>query len=726
VILFLEDWYRYPTAIVHHNTSNKTFLKVAELYKAMGVQNYYFHLALLQPELEFIDPHSPNLTDDQKVMIGIECRYNPWYYFREVARVPPQAGHEPVQLRANRGNIALWWCFFNHIDIALIQPRQTGKSLSTDELMEYLLDIGSTNTDINMLTKDDQLRKANVDRLKEIRDLLPGYISQKTKKDSDNKEELTCKALNNSYRTSVAQNSALAANNVGRGLTSPVMHIDEGPFINHIDVTMPAMLAAGTAARDEAACAGAFYGNVFTTTAGKKDTRSGKYFYDILQGGMVWTEKLYDCKNQISVQKVLEMNCKGKKHIINATFSHKQLGYSDEWLIKTIRNVGATPEEADRDFFNRWTSGTTSSPLSVEINQVIRDSEKEATHIEITPENYILRWYIPESDIDWYMRNNKVVLGMDTSEAIGRDSITMVLIDVKTLNVVAGGYFNETNLIRFSGFVSNLMIKHQNITLIPERRSTGQTIIDTLLIRLPAAGIDPFRRIFNKVVDNASQRESDYKEIRVTDMHRRSNNWYDKWKSEFGFATASSGQYSRNALYSDVLQTAARRGGHRVNDKSLIGEITSLVVKKGRIDHSDGEHDDMVIAWLLGCWMLIYGKNLSYYGIENAMSEAYEVSNTMTEEDDMELLMKKQRQQRIREEMEELLEKMKNEENEFISVKYEHRLKVLDSQLGGTFSSNDSLDALIQEAKDIRSRKGRIGGRMSKNIERPMARVGYY
>lgn len=219
-ILFQNDWLRFPTAIADYATTNKSFLRMASLYRQMGVQNCLWPLALLNPAIQGLDPHGDDLTEEQKTAIGIECKYNIWYFLREVVRIPPTAGPRPIPYIANRGNLALTWTFINNIDIALIQPRQTGKSVSTDCVMVWMLYIGASNTKINMITKDHTLRTANVERLKGIRDYLPGYLIDKTSKDSDNQTGLTYNAKNNDYVAGVGQTSESAANNLGRGLAS--------------------------------------------------------------------------------------------------------------------------------------------------------------------------------------------------------------------------------------------------------------------------------------------------------------------------------------------------------------------------------------------------------------------------------------------------------------------------------------------------------------------------
>ena len=45
MILFLEDWAKYPTAIPNVKTTNKSWLRLAGLLKSMGVKNHAFPLA---------------------------------------------------------------------------------------------------------------------------------------------------------------------------------------------------------------------------------------------------------------------------------------------------------------------------------------------------------------------------------------------------------------------------------------------------------------------------------------------------------------------------------------------------------------------------------------------------------------------------------------------------------------------------------------------------------
>lgn len=717
-ILLQSDWNFHPTAIPDYQTTNRSFVRLAQLYHSMGVENYDFLLALHNPDLQGIDPFDENLTREQKIDIGIECSENAWYFFREVVRVPPQAGPNPVRLKANRGNIGLYWSFFNHIDTALIQPRQTGKSVSTDCLIIGLQYFLTDNTTITMITKDNDLRRKNVERLKKIRDLLPKYLLSLSPDDADNQVEITYKRRKNSYMTAVAQNNEAGANNVGRGLTSPILHSDEGPFTAFINIILPAALAAGTAARDEAEANGRPYGNIFTTTAGKKDSREGKFMYDMISGAATWDEQYFDSPDRSTLHKRVLENCPGqegpnkkvrlKRLMFNMTLSHNQLGYDDAWLMKAISNAGGTPESIARDFLNYWSSGSLTSPLSQALNETIANSVRRQDFIEFSADNYGINWYIPKEELEYRMSTGRFVMGLDTSEAVGRDTIAMVIIDVETLAVVGLGTYNNTNLIRFSTFLCNLMIRYQNITMVPERKSTGSMMIDHLTIALAAAGQDPFKRIYNRIVDDASTRENDYRELDRA-LSLRDENFYDMRKSAFGFNTNAE---RRTLLYTTVLQEAARDGGHVVHSERLSQEIRSLVVKNDRIDHAASGHDDHVIAWLLAMWFITHARNLKHYGIDSAMVKREVVKRERRDETPAQRF-RREEQERLMAEATALLERLSSETDAWVVAKLEGQLRALSGRLVSDDADHSyvrSIDAAIKESRETREKRRLFDG----------------
>lgn len=705
MILFQEDYRHYPTAIIDYDTPNRSFVELAKLYRDKGIKNNVFHLVLINPALKGVDPHSKHLTEEQKQAIALEIKINPWYFLREVLKAPARSGTHPPPIRANRSNISLWWCFLNHCQFFLIQPRQTGKSLNTDGIMVWLICFRCVNTEINLLTKDDGLRRTNIQRIKDLIEDLPEYLQLRTRLDANNGEEITVKALGNTYKTHVPQASPKRAINLGRGLSTAIFHSDEGPFCPNIKISIPAAFAAMGAAIEEAKANNAPYGTIFTTTAGKRDDKDGKYIFDLLQDAAVWDERYFDCKDAEDFERQVRNDSKAdrKRHRngvfrINATFSHRQLGYDDEWLAARIEEALAEGDDVNRDFMNVWTAGSEKSPFSPEVAEAISMSKTEPFCRSFSDiEGYVTNWYLEEEEVEHYLHNRPILLGCDASENIGKDETTLHFLDVSSLKTIGTAALNNTNVYLVAEHILQLLVKYPNITLVPEAKNMGVAIINYLVLKLPLFGIDPFRRIFNRVVQEKDDSEANQEAYEWISRHGTDANTINHYRSKFGYTTSSSGQYSRESLYGNTFKIALNRAKDWIYDETLADQLLTLTIRNGRIDHEVGGHDDMVVAWLLNFWLLVNGKHLSHYGIHHTsiMAEA-NAPKAMTVEQYHELL----EQNEIRKRMIELYDELIHEEDEFVSMKIEQQLRLLNQRIILRDHETYSLDTLINQVKD--------------------------
>lgn len=705
MIIFAEDWSRYPNAIIDTKTKNNSFIRLAALYRSMGIRNHAFVLALINPELQGLDPYSPNLTMEQKTAIAVECKLNPWYFFREVARAPAIGGTEATLFEANRAVIAAYWLFFNHVMFLWIQIRQTGKSFGIDMLMNLLMHIVCNNTKINLLTKDDNLRRANIQRLKEQADEFPDYLNQKGPTDASNMEEITINSLQNRYSTHVPQGSEKNAIKIGRGLTTAIFHVDEPPFQHHIQAALESAFGAMGAAIEKSKAEGAPWGVILTTTAAKKDNPSGRFVYKMTQDSAPWSELFLDCKNIEALEEMVRRNSRGGVYRVALIMNHRQVGKSDKWLLDRLEGAVQSPESANRDFFNMWTSGTETSPIPAPLLERIVGSHMDVKYSEISSiGTYITRWFIPQCDVEYRMNNSKFILGMDTSEASGNDDISLVLLDAYTMEVVAAGTYNDTNLIKFSSWVASILCRFINVTAIIERRSTGVALLDYLLLHLPEMGVDPFRRLYNTAVQHHLEDPDRYEEIKVP-MNRRDPEIYTRYKKSFGFVTSATGENARSALYSTALNTAVVRAPDKVHDKILIDQIAGLITKNGRIDHGEGEHDDMVIGWLLCFWLIIKGVNLKFYGIDSRMITA---GATRQSTDPRELAaLDEQRQLRV--DIDALGDALGQEKDEYMQIRIEQAMRSLMHKVVQEENNMFSVDELIRSAKERRRNRKQLG-----------------
>lgn len=697
MILFYDDWGKYPNAIIHHSTKNESFVHIASVYKKLGIRNHAFMLALTQPELEHIDPYDvDNLDTTAIAKIAYECTINPWYYFREIARVPASVGVNPIPFKANRGNIALYWSFFNHITSILIQPRQTGKSVSTDMLMIYLLNIGTSNTSINMLTRSDQLRATNLERLKRIQGELPPYLDMRTGKDIFNTEEIILRATGNNYKGSLTGGSEKSANNTGRGFTSPILHVDEACFIEHIKIAMTAALMAGNAAREQARLNNLPYGTIITTTTGRIDDRDASYIHKLWQEAAPWSDHFFDCTNEEELRETVYKNSyESKRLMVNITMSYLQLGKDDEWMRQQLEETFAEGGDADRDLFNRWTTGNYRSPLPKEYTEIIRNSVIDEPYTEIYDKhNFILRWYIDEQERERrILAGHSFIIGVDTSDAAGRDEIAMVIRDHTTGENICTSNFNEVNLISIASFFSDFLLKYENALLVMERRSSASAILDYIAEILIANGQNPFRRIYNTVVQFKHENPDLFEQL-VRPRSLRMDS-YEKHKKRLGFATSGSGLTARSELFGNTLMSMCKFTGDTVRDRLLADQLLSLVIRNNRIDHPEGGRDDIVVASLLSYWLLLHGKNLESYSVDSRT--VLSKNGNYIEEKYGKDALDKEEVMAIEQEVQSLLDQYREARDIFIKKKIEHKLTMLVNQLNINHGFAISVSQLIED-----------------------------
>lgn len=210
------------------NTKNISFIQTAKDLKMLGIKNNMFFLKLYDKSIQGLDPYSKLLTHEQVIKIINECIINPWYFIREVARIPEQGGTGiPYQL--NRGNLAATWCFINGVDHYLVLPRQIGKTQSSLSILDWAFLVGTTNSEFMFINKKQEDSINNLARLKDQRDLLPKYLQFKLAFDEDGKvvtdtnnvKKLSNAANGNSIVAKASAKSVESAEGLGRGCTQP-------------------------------------------------------------------------------------------------------------------------------------------------------------------------------------------------------------------------------------------------------------------------------------------------------------------------------------------------------------------------------------------------------------------------------------------------------------------------------------------------------------------------
>ena len=259
-------------------TKNKSFLELyQDLYK-LGVKNNKFFLRLFDTDLQGVDVYSPVLPKETQIKIFIECLINPWYWLREVLRIPvdglPIEVGGGVPYKIDRNNVACWYLFLNGIDHYQSKPRQQGKTQDCVAKFNYAYHFGNMASTALFFNKDQDQANMNLYRLKCQRDMMPSWLQMryvvtdngKFDKGIDNTKSIRNPVNGNTIMTMGKATSKETGMKLGRGATAALQYLDEFDFIPYqIEIMNAASFAYSTASQN-AAKNNSLYGRILSST----------------------------------------------------------------------------------------------------------------------------------------------------------------------------------------------------------------------------------------------------------------------------------------------------------------------------------------------------------------------------------------------------------------------------------------------------------------------------
>lgn len=217
----------YVDYVIQTNTKNLSFVKLYKELKEMGIKNNKFFLRLYDRDLLNVDPFSKTLSELEKKKIVAEIRKNPYYYLREVVRIPIPGGVQRFEL--HRGNLALTWCIFNSLDFIIELPRQRYKTVSIVSALSWVFHFNTSNTHMIFNNKSLGDAKNNLKRFKDTIDNLPNFVKEaiSSSGDENNIEKISSARRNNKIEIVGPQITEAEADKAGRGMSIPVFWGDE-------------------------------------------------------------------------------------------------------------------------------------------------------------------------------------------------------------------------------------------------------------------------------------------------------------------------------------------------------------------------------------------------------------------------------------------------------------------------------------------------------------------
>lgn len=587
-------------------TANKSFLQLAKDLQTLGIENWYFMLEINDISLTKVDPFAADkeghttLSKDQVTRIMMELYINPWYYLREIARIPDPGGVS-VPYKANRGNIAQAWCFIHGIDSWLCLPRQQGKTQSALAIENWAYNFGTSQSQFIFINKDGDNAKENLRRLRLQIELLPEYLHFDSMVDGDGK---VVKAKKNA--TSIAHpvngNSIVvkpkatshdSALSIARGLSAPILHFDEPEFTNHIGTIVSNSVSTYETSARRAKENGAMYGRLFTCTPGDLDTKCGLESQKILDRCATWTEKMYDwSQEQIEDYFKAHENC---NKILYIEYFYDQIGLDDEWFTNIAAKIG-DPTTVRREILLQRLHGSSLSPYPKEdIEYIVEVQKKPIDEI----------WVMDYYKFDVYKKLDKkipYILGIDCSTGTVGDNNAITVLNPYTFEPDAEFeccYIGET---KYEQLIIEFVSKYVPRACVAiERNSVGDGIIDHLLHSKIRDRIY-FDKAKDLMEDNMQQYET------VESMLKKQA----KQKTFYGVYTSGP---SRDDMFA-ILSRHVNEYKEKFVTANVTRDLSRLIKKpSGKIEAGEGFHDDSIMSYLIALYIFYHGNNLIVFGI---------------------------------------------------------------------------------------------------------------
>lgn len=580
------------TVYYHMSTTNKSFLEVHQYLKDSGIQNNRFMLALLDPDLARIDPHDPNLSAAMKTKVLKECLYNPWYFFREVVRIPDSGQATGVKFELTRGNLALLFCLMMNLNTFLEQPRQTGKTISSLCWYLYLFNFGTANAEMSFLNKKLDDSKLNLQRIREIRELLPSYLKMDQAfapdgsriRGKNNVETLEHPVNNNKIRTVASAKNKVAAASLMRGRTTPIIYIDEYGFIQYNTVIYTNMVPAFNTAANNAKRNNTPYGMLVTTTPGLLTTDEGIEAFNMKESATPFSERWYDLtKDQI--YDIINSNT--NSNFVYIRYTYQQLGKSEEWFKNLCITMRKDWDAIRREVLLEWSNSTENSPFRAEDLDTIKGLLKQPINTVLLLNKFELKIY---EKID--MKYPPIV-GVDVSGGYQRDSSAITVVDSYSTRVTAELNSNFISTPELALVIYNIVSQWMPNAVVNIERNGG--FGSSVIARLLQTSIrkNLFYSIKDKVVEERVVGSAIHKRTQKTKVYGS-----DSTKAE------------REKLM-EILRDRVEYHKDKIISATIYEELCGLEVKKnGKIEHSSNTHDDQVFSWLWALFVYYEGGDL--------------------------------------------------------------------------------------------------------------------
>ena len=599
-------------------TKNSSFLLTAQELKATGIKHFYFMLEVKYPNLgvQDIDPYDKNLSAEDVGKLVVECKANPWFFFREISHVPVRgAGSFPFAL--TRASTAAIWCYMHSIDFLLNQPRQTWKSTAMTVITSYNFIFQFQNVEIPYMHIRQDRCLENAEMLRDYICELPSYMNPwKGMNKLPGLKSLKYNEHNTSITILSSADSEVKAKDKMRGMTLFTCFIDEWEYIPYIASVMEGATPAIISGRDITRKTGGRSCMMLASTPGDLETATGKAAQRIIDRTPLFSEQLYDftdaeLKNYFDgVTQPDEHGNPVQITMLYIEFNYKQLRKSEAWLREQYQEALRLDKLAEYRrgvLLQRFRGADTALFRQEDIDYLVQNCREPDYDIFILKKYHLFVYKHKVTHIDltsdtpYFDISIPYLVGVDPSGGTGNDNTAISIVHPYTLEVcgeLLSPYLGPMELMRV---ITQIAILIPKCVFCVETNNIGKILPEFV----QESHLE--HRFYHDpkldITKNALTLEHNVPSIQTKAQMR-------------GYIGTYTTSKIRESMF-ELLMRHIKDYRHLLLAKYLVRDIQNLVrSKSGKIQADDGEHDDMVMAYLHAIYVHYYGYNLNRFGID--------------------------------------------------------------------------------------------------------------
>lgn len=587
-------------------TTNISFIQTAKDLSCLGVTNNKFFLKLYDPKLIGVDPFAPVVSQENIKRITIECVRNPWYFLREISRIPEQGSAQGPgtgsKFILHRGNLAAIYCFLLNINFYMTIPRQTGKTQSVLAILLWTYMFGTTNSEMAFINKSQEDANNNLARLKAQKELLPVYMQQtftfedgepKSNRGKDNVKTIQNPLNGNKIVAKPSARTKESAENIGRGNTSPIQYFDEVEFTPYVSRIISSSGPAYVQAAENALKNHAPYCRIFTTTPGDLDSEPTQSTQDMRDQCTAWSDNLYN-KTELELLEYLKINSPIRMFYIE--YSWRQIGKDESWYQAQCRELQFKKQDIKREILLQRIHGSSDSPFDPEDLDTINGLKKEIKEEILLYRIYNIRLY------EKINKNIPYIIGVDVSTGTNSDNTAISIID--PYNERAVGEF-KSPIMDPTDICTLLRLLIRKLCpkgiLCIERNSLGDAVI--AILKKTEVSYNLYYDSDAVLFGNPDEKLDEKGFIKREAENRRYYGIHTNIKT-------------REMMITILMRLVAEKK-ESFATRYIIDDLNNLVKKKsGKIEARYGCHDDNIMSFLIGMYVLYHGKKLYLWGFK--------------------------------------------------------------------------------------------------------------